>query len=171
MRKIRNLKVVTAGLCLGVTLLTGCNENSVKIGNSKIIYDNENDKVEGSITFEDLNKYAKVVSLEENDETFYRLLLKIQGVNSDRVYGEYEYNRYIDLETGATLIAFNDFQRNGKREWIMGSNLNVITESGIISYLANNDYVKTNYTVDELISFFEENVISTLKSDEKELVK
>ena len=169
---IKNLKVFAVGLCLSATLLVGCNEKNITVGKSKIVYDSENNTIEGNVTFEDLNKYGKVVILEENDEVFSRLLLKKEGTYLGKYsYSSYDYKKYIDLETGALLIAYNDYHSSGEREWITGQHLNITMEMSITSYLVNNNFVKTDYTIEELISFFEESVIPTLNNNEKEMVK
>ena len=169
MSGIKNLKVITAGLCFGAMILSGCN-NKVVVGNSKIVYDSENDEIAGNITFEDLNKYGKVVVLEDNGENLSKLLLKKVGSVSGHSSRLYDSIDYIDLETGAMLISYRDYAA-GYKEWKTGENLNIISEVGITNYLANGEFVKSIYRIDELINFFKNNVVSTLDTNEKELVK
>lgn len=171
--KINNLKVVAASLCLGVTLLTGCGEETVSFGNSKIVYNSETKKMCGTITFEDLNKYVKVVVIEENGVIFNRLLLK-QTCHCYAVkysHSNYDFIQYIDLETGAVLICYEDYTGSNERKWEAGQELNIISETGIISYLANGDYVMYEYDLVKLLEFYKENVSPTLDNDEKELIK
>lgn len=168
--KINNLKVVAASLCLSATLLTGCGKETVSFGNSEISYNSETKKMEGTITFEDLNKYGKVVVIEDNGIIFNRLLLK--EYHSGRYnYSNYDSVQYIDLETGAVLIDYIDYSQSDERKWESGQELNIISEVGIVSYLNNGDYVMHEYSLEELLKFYKENVSPTLNSDEKELVK
>lgn len=170
--KINNLKVVATSLCLSATLLTGYGKETVSFGDSKIVYNSETKKMGGTITFEDLNKYGKVVVIEENGVIFNRLLLKKELHYSGRYSNsKYDSVQYIDLETGAVLIGYIDYIISNERKWESGQELNIISEVGIVSYLINGDYVMHEYSLEELLKFYKENVSPTLNSDEKELVK
>ena len=61
---IKNLKVVAASLCLGATLLTGCGDKIPYISDLTI----EDNKLEGNISYADLDKHAEIVSFEESDK-------------------------------------------------------------------------------------------------------
>lgn len=172
---VKNLRVLAAGLCLGVTLLSGCggNKNTVTIGDSKIVYNYENNQITGSITFEDLNSYGKVVVLQDNGEKFCRLLIRQEGNRSGGRFtaDDHDYIVYEDLETGATMIHYKNYTYTQEEVWEKGKDLEIISEVGITSYLVNKDFVKTSYSVDELITFVKDNVIPSLDLNEKELVK
>ena len=83
---IKNLKVVAAGLCLGATLLTGCSNKIPHISSNLTIEDN---KVEGNISYQDLDKYAEIIKFEQDGKENVMLCLK----------NEYFYN----LNTNYTI--------------------------------------------------------------------
>lgn len=170
--KIKNLKVVAASLCLGTTLLTGCGEAKVTVGNSVLTYNSENSQIEGTITFENLCNYGKVVVFKDNVQTFSRLVLKKEHKYSGKYSdSNYNYIEYIDLETISKLFSYKDYTISKEREYEAGETLNIISETDIVGYLINEDFIKREYTVEELITFFDEKIKPTLDSSEKELVK
>lgn len=173
-KNVKNLRVLTASLCLGATLLTGCGHDAnIYVGDSNIDYYYDDNQIEGKITFGDLNEYGKLVVLKDNGEKFIRLLIK-EKIIYDGGYdslGAYNRTTYKDLETGATIIDCYDYVNLEKETWKKGEDLEIVSEVGINSYLVNNNYVKTDYTVEEVMTFFYDTILPSLDLSEKELVK
>lgn len=167
---IRNLKVLGASLCLSAVLLTGCGETRIQVGKSDIIL--EEGKTTGSISYEDIDEWVKIVSFEQNGKISYRLLaIESKGYySSDNGY--YYCRDYYDLRTGACLFEYYTYPNIKKEdEYIIGESLNLIEEIAISPYLVAEDFVQKEYTVEELLKFFDEKVLPTLKNDNKEFVK
>ena len=59
MKGVYYLKILTAGLCLGATLLTGCGEK-ITLDNSELKL--HSGSVIGPIDYEDLDRYVKIVT-------------------------------------------------------------------------------------------------------------
>lgn len=162
---IKNLKVLGASLCLSAVLLTGCGEEKIPIGNSNIIL--EEGKTTGSISYEDIDKWVKIVTFEHNGKINYRLLV---GLNVQRL-GNYESNIYYDLRTGSCMIDYDDYYNQEEIEYKIGESLNIVEEKAIAPYLVSESFVQKKYTVEELLTFFNEKVLPTLENNNKELVK
>lgn len=167
---IKNLKVLAAGLCLSVGLLTGCsNDNEIVFGQSKIDY--ESVTPEGTISYEDLNNCGKIVTLEQNGVTIHKVLMKT-NYNFVAIRGGSSYNEfnYYDLSSGTRMIGYRDYVSKTDREWIVGENLTIIGEQDITSYLLQENFIKKEYAVEDVLTFFEEKIKPTLDSN-KELIK
>lgn len=170
--KIRNLKYSLAILGIATTVvLTGCGEKrKVQIGDSVIKYCE--DEIKGSISYNELVRNIKVVTLEENNNLYYRLLVKdiksnYKDLNFDSEAGTLV--RYFDLKTDSCLMSYVDYH-NGKVAYYIGENLNIVEEKDISSYLLKEDFVKTDYEVEEVIQFFNEKIEPSLSEDDKDRI-
>ena len=164
---IKNLKVVAAGLCLGATLLTGCSNKIPHISSDLTIEDN---KVEGNISYQDLDKYAEIIKFEQDSKENVMLCLKY--------YCEYDhysvsYTNYTiyDLMSGTILIQYKKNNDKDEVTYSLGESLPIKEELPLAPYLISENFVKSEYTVEEVIEFFNEKVKPSLASQEKELVK
>lgn len=161
---IKNLKVVAAGLCLGATLLTGCSNKIPHISSDLTIEDN---KVEGNISYKDLDKYAEIIKFEQDGKENIMLCLK----------NEYFYRHGItiytiyDLMSGASIIKYTKEDDKDEVTYSLGEYLPLKEELPFTPYLVTEDFIKNEYTVEEVIEFFNEKVKPSLASQEKELVK
>ena len=159
---IKNLKVIAAGLCLGATLLTGCSDKIPYIDSKLTI---KNNKVEGNISYKDLDKYVEIVNFEQDGKKNVILCLK----NRYFYYsGSTSYTIY-DLMSGTAIVKYNE--DNGEVTYSLGASLPLKEELPLTPYLVTQDFIKPEYTVEEVIEFFNEKVKPSLASQEKELVK
>lgn len=169
---IRNLKVFAIGLCLSSTLLVGCNssnnENEIKFGSS--IINSENENLTGTINYNDLSNYCKIVTIEQDNVTSHRLYIKKERCSSNLRGPKYNITSYIDLKTGVTIIESIEHS-NSDINYIVGENLTIVEEKEITSYLLEHEFIKQEYELNEVIEFFEETIKPTLSSNEKEMVK
>lgn len=167
---VKNLRVLGASLCLGTVLLTGCGEDRISVGNSDIIL--EEGKTTGSISYENLSNYVKVVNFQQDKLNFARLMIKEES-DITVMYGRsYKKVQYKDLETGATFIEYHDYVSGAiDTLWYVGEDIVIISEENVTSYLLSANFVKKEYTVEELLTFFQEKVLPTLENNNKELVK
>lgn len=162
---IKNLKVVGASLCLGAVLLTGCGDSyKVIYGSSSITYHKDNEEIEGTISYENLVSLTKICSFQQEDEKFYRLC----AINKQRYFPSY-FIQYYDMKTGSCIIDYQE--TDGEKVYTIGEDLEIVEEINLDSYLLTEDFIKKEYTVDELLHFYEEKILPTLKEESKELVK
>lgn len=160
---IKNLKVVAAGLCLGATLLTGCSNKIPHISSDLTIEDN---KVEGNISYQDLDKYAEIIKFEQDGKENVMLCLKNEyfcNLNTN-------YTIY-DLMSGTSIIKYTKEDDKDEVTYSLGESLPLKEELPFTPYLVTEDFIKNEYTVEEVIEFFNEKVKPSLASQEKELVK
>lgn len=161
---IKNLKVVAASLCLGATLLTGCGDKIPYIGSDLTIEDN---KVKGNITYKDLDNYVEIIKFERDGKENAILCLK-----NEHYYYHYTITYTIyDLMSGASLIQYTKDDKKDKITYSIGEDLPLKEELPFAPYLISENFIKSEYTVEELIEFFNEKVKPSLISKEKELVK
>lgn len=161
---IKNLKVVAAGLCLGATLLTGCSDKIPYISSDLTIEDN---KVEGNISYEDLDRYVEIIKFEQDGKENAILCLKNEFfyLNGSTTYTIY------DLTSGASIIKYTKDDDEDEVTYSLGESLSIREELPLAPYLISENFVKSEYTVEEVIEFFNEKVKPSLASQEKELVK
>ena len=170
MKNVKNLKVLGASLCLGAVLLTGCGKDKIEVGKSVIVIEEE--KTIGNISYEDIEQQMRIVSLNQDGKVSYHLLVKesdlYYGGRSD--YAFYSYS-YYDLKTGVCLIKYRDYYNQEKIEYTIGEELNIVEESKITPYLVSNAFIQKEYTVEEILNFFNEQVLPTLENNSKELIR
>jgi len=178
MRGVKNLKVMAAGLCLGVTLLTGCGKDRVTFidGTSNpITLVLEEGKTSGMISYGDLCEHVKIVTFENVGNIQHYLLVKVLANHSNYKDKEdvdnYDFIRYSDLKTGCVIMEYNYYYNVDKKVLIFGEDLIIKDVKDITSYLVMENFVKREYCVEEIFTFFEEKIKPTLSSSEKELVK
>ncbi len=163
--KIKNLKVVGASLCLGAVLLTGCGDSyNIRYGSSYITYHKDSEEIEGTISYENLVNLARICSFQQEDEKFYRLCAM-----SSRRYATSYFIQYYDMKTGNCIIDYQE--TDGEKVYTIGEDLEIVEEINLDSYLLKENFVKKEYTVDELLHFYEEKILPTLEEENKELVK
>lgn len=164
---IKNLKVVAAGLCLGATLLTGCS-NKIPYIDSKLMIGNN--KVVGNITYEDLDKYVEIIKFEQDGKENVMLCLKYY-CDYDHYSVSYTNYTIYDLMSGTILIQYKKNNDKDEVTYSLGESLPLKEELPFTPYLVTEDFIKNEYTVEEVIEFFNEKVKPSLASQEKELVK
>lgn len=163
---IKNLKVLGASLCLSAVLLTGCGETRISVGNSDIVV--EEGKTTGNISYEDVDKCVKVVCFEQDGKENYYLMTK--DVTGYYFADKNKYS-YRDLENGVLVIKYYDYYNENGIVYEIGEDLNIVEEKSITPYLLSEDFIKRDYTVEELLTFFEEKVKPTFNSNNEELIK
>lgn len=160
---IKNLKVVAAGLCLGATLLTGCSNKILHISSDLTIEDN---KVVGNISYQDLDKYVEIIKFEQDGKENVMLCLK------NKYFYKLNTNYTIyDLMSGTSIIKYTKEDDKDEVTYSLGESLPLKEELPFTPYLVTEDFIKNEYTVEEVIEFFNEKVKPSLASQEKELVK
>lgn len=177
---VKNLRVVAASLCLSITLLSGCgskeNPNEIVIdGISKdVVLNYESEIPTGMISYDNVDEYVKVVKIKNETTEFNRLVIldKDYYTGSMRHYNPHTDVRYIDLKSGVIIIEYMDYSSEDEEDyWVTGKNFEVLEEINITNYLLQEDFVKREYEVSEILDFYEEKVLPTLDSSEKELIK
>jgi len=175
---VRNLKVAAASLCLSAILVTGCgneaenkNEISFDINSQCISY--ETGVPTGIISYEYLNNYIKIITLEHGDiEKTILMLKEVTNYAGGRYSEPYSGLEYIDLKTGTTIIKYYyDGKYANENSYVIGENLNIVAEQDITGYLLSENFIKKEYNIEEVITFFEETIKPTLGSNENEMVK
>ncbi len=163
---IKNLKVVGASFCLGAVLLTGCGDSyGVNYGQNFITYHKNSDEIKGTFSYEDLVNDVKICSFQQEDGKSYRLCVII---NNHNALG-YDVTTYYDIKTGASIIGYREKQ--DERVYVRGEDLEIVAEINLDNYLLKENFVKKEYTVNEIIQFYEEKILPTLEENDKELVK
>lgn len=164
---IKNLKVVAAGLCLGATLLTGCSNKIPYISSDLTI---EGNKVEGNISYHDLDKYVEIIKFEQDGKENVMLCLKYECWY-DHYSVSYTDCTIYDLMSGASIIKYTKENDKDEVTYSLGESLPIKEELPFTPYLVTEDFIKNEYTVEEVMEFFNEKVKPSLASKEKELVK
>ncbi|MDD6224571.1 MAG: hypothetical protein PUB18_06215 [bacterium] len=167
--KIKNIKIMAASTILGLNLMTGCGYHNVRFGDTTISYDQKNSS--GTIKYEDLSNYVKVVIVEAGEGKNTLLLMK--ATEKIEVIGiqPHYLTEYIELSSGSCLIKYKDYEDAGNREWLIGGNLNIVEEQAIDDYLLQEKWIQQEYDVNEIIAFFDEKIIPTVESNDKEMIK
>ena len=82
-----------------------------------------------------------------------------------------DYTSYAiyDLESGTTIIEYTESK--DEVTYLIGESLSIKEELPLAPYLISENFLKSEYTVEELIEFFNEKVKPSITSKEKELVK
>lgn len=170
---VKNLKIMAASLCLSTTLLTGCSEseNEISFGTDTTI-SYETATPQGTISYADLSNCGKIVTVENNEVTKTFLLIKTKKMFSNRYGNSYDLVNYIDLKSGTTIIGYKDYvAEESEMLYLSGENIEIIDELDITGYLFQQEFIKREYEVEEILTFFEEKIKPTLESSKKELVK
>lgn len=177
---VKNLKVAAASLCLGVTLLIGCggsndNLNEIVIdGREVVVLNYESEIPTGIISYDNVDKYVKVVKIKNEITEFNRLVIldKDHYTGSMRHYDPHTVFKYIDLKSGVIIIEYTEYPSEDEEDyWRTGEDFQILDEISITSYLLQHDFIKKEYDVSEILDFYEEKIKPTLNSSEKELVK
>ena len=89
---------------------------------------------------------------------------------------EYFYNlntnyTIYDLMSGTSIIKYTKEDDKAEVTYSLGESLPLKEELPFTTYLVTEDFIKNEYTVEEVIEFFNEKVKPSLASQEKELVK
>lgn len=166
---IKNLKVLGASLCLSAVLLTGCGETRIPVENSDVVV--EEGKTTGTISYEDTDQYVKIVTFEKDGKESNYLMIKTHSEISLPPANSYKADSYYDLKTGTCVIRYYNYYNQQKIVYEIGEDLNIVEEKSISPYLLSEDFMKKDYTVEELLKFFKEKVLPTLSSNNKEMVK
>lgn len=167
-KNIKKLRILSAGLCLSAALLTGCDDKE-KFCPSEINYEDENPV--GKIKYEDLSNCGRIVTIEHNEMKIHLLLIKEKNISCGIIEPEFEEFIYYDLKTGVKIIRYKHYCGTDITSWIVGEDLNIIDDQDITGYLLESNFIKKEYEVDEVLKFFEENILPTLKNEEKEMIK
>lgn len=169
-KQVKNLKVLGASLCLGATLLTGCGKEKISIGSSDIII--EEGKSQGTIFYTDLEQNIRIVHFQQDGNSEYRLLIKrISKPETKYSLKPFKSTLYFDLETGSCIISYIEYDLDDIITYVIGKNIKIVEERSIVPYLISKGFIKSEYTVEELLAFFQEKVLPTLENTNKELVK
>ncbi len=164
---IKNLKVVGASFCLGAVLLTSCTGHTeLSISNNSIVYDFEKNTVKGTIDYENLIDYVRVVELKIGEEKKPFLLIK----KVSNTFGKEDIIEYFDFKSGAAIFKYyqND---EGEMTWVRGENIMIVEEHELTSYLLKENFIQKKYKAEEIIQFYEDKILPTLEENDKELVK
>ena len=166
---IKNLKVMAASLCLGATLLTGCGNKIPNISSKLTV---ENNKLEGNISYEDLDEHVEIISFEQDGKENTILCLKTKYNYYYRLDTlTYITYTFYDLVSGTAFIEYDEHIASKEITYSLGESLSVKEELPLTPYLVAEGFMKNEYTVDEVVEFFNEKVKPSLVSKEKELVK
>lgn len=157
--------------------LTGCAgvSNVVEFGGEKIVYFSKDSLPEGSISYENIDKYIKIITIENNNLITKKLLVKYLNVGTF-----YTELIYFDLKTGVIIKRYNwkDILETEEErskvipEIVIGKDVELIEEQSLTPYLISLDNVKMEYTTVELIDFYETQVQPLLEEQilKKEII-
>ena len=86
-------------------------------------------------------------------------------------YANYANYTIYDLMSGTSIIKYTKEDDKDEVTYSLGESLPIKEELPFTPYLITEDFIKNEYTVEEVIEFFNEKVKPSLTSKEKELVK
>lgn len=165
MHKDVKKELLSAALTLSL-LLTGCGNSKVKkevgSGNSlytsKVVYSTES--ISGSISATNM-EYVKILTFTVGESTFTKLV----GIESDNYGNGYYNNKYIDLDTGTTLIDVITYKEG--KSYNIGADLTIVSEERLLPLLYEAGIFKDEYDINEILSFYHENVEPNLEDNPK----
>lgn len=137
-------------------------------GNVKVTY--ENDKIIGSISYADVEKFIKIVTLNNNGASKKYLMAKDYDW-SNAPYGDaYSSLQYVNLENGVVMIYYycgypiSEEEIKTERPVIrVGENIEIIEEESLLPYLTQKGIIQKEYDVNELIKFFYEEELDKIQ--------
>lgn len=165
-------KMVLLGLMaeLIAMSLSGCENDSYShVGSSKIIYEDDDSRI-GNISYENVDKYLKIVTVEIGESTNKILVIKNFTLPNEIS----TYLEYIDLETGAVIKKFSAYaclslEELESREPEIGKDIEIVEEESFSEYLILADNIKKEYDVNELIDFFNNEIKNKEVEEKREL--
>lgn len=178
-------KVLLFGLLadLGMVASVGCgkddNSYTFKVSgtDSKIVWSND-DSVCGSISYADIEGRIKIVVLEQNGVVKPYFMLK------DFYYAlgkgsSYTYLSYVDLHSGTTMMyskwsgSYSNEQdaRGLEPMSTIGQNITIVEELEFFDYLIQYGKIQREYDINELITFYDEEIEPSLEASLSEKSK
>ena len=146
--------------------LTGCgNSYSIKESNFKIVYEEDN-TITGTISYKDVENYIKIITIEQGEMTKKYLMIKKDEYHISR-YSSNTQIKYINLEDGTEMLHyyyggkhFNEEELKNRQpdEIFVGKNIKILEEESLTTYLMQQDKIQREYDVNDLISFYHNNV-------------
>lgn len=146
--------------------LTGCgNSYSIKEGDFKIVYEEDN-TITGTISYKDVENYIKIITIEQREMTKKYLMIKKDEYHMSR-HSSNTQLKYIDLEDGTEMLHyyyggrhFNEEELKNREpdEIFVGKDIKILEEESLTTYLMQQDKIKREYDVNDLISFYHNNV-------------
>lgn len=155
---------VSCSLALSLMLTACSHESGIKkayAGNTysytEITY-SEDGIISGTLPTDAVDKYVKVVTFKQDDVVFRRLVV-IEDHTNQVVLGHYNRTtKYVDLETGTTLISYTDGDISGKTteyvSYSVGENLEIASELDIMPYFYQEGKFQDVYDVNDIITFY-----------------
>lgn len=156
-------KLQLCSIALTITsLLSGCaNSNEKKIYAGKcmtdrvLTYNTESNVISGTITNGAMD-YIRVVTFKLDDLIFTKLVA-IEDYESRGARSSTYTLKYVDLESGTTLISASARTKEGELSYSIGENIIILEEKPILPFLYEAGILKDDYEVNEIISFYQEN--------------
>jgi len=171
-------KLISYSLLLSL-MLTGCSEED----NTKKAYAGdtfdytsityyEGGIIRGTLPSNAVDGYIKIVTFKQGDAIFTRLVAIEDHSNGVGGRGpHYRTTKYVDLETGTTLISYTNGDSSGKTtEYIsysIGENLEIISELDFMPYLYKEGKFQDVYEINEIIAFYHDIIEPTLENNDE----
>ena len=165
MKKIKNLKIRNMALlaCLSAAVLTGCNNNMTYHG-INLEYDDDNQLNGGNVSFDGLKELKVIKFIDHATGVDTTRLVMIEHIHTPVAeFFDGDHYNYIDVKSGVTI-----YSRITHRE--TENDLEIVDERAIKPYLLQNDDIKKEYTIDELIDLCDKVIIPDMENN-KELTK
>ena len=139
----------------------------IKFDGITIKYDYDKDLIDGSLTYDEIEKYLRIVKFEQEGVEFYRLVSKDMNKFSSRFVPYTIEYIYSDLETGTVLKNYNFLDAEKDKDDkniknVVGEKLNIVEEKDLTTYLLQENNIKVKYSARELVDFYNDKVVPTL---------
>ncbi len=173
MSKNEKKQVLSAALALTI-FLSGCGSTKKAVGDKNFLYNStityKNDAITGNVIAENM-EFIKILTFTVGDSTFTKLV----GLNTTIYDNGAQNDIYIDLDNGTTLInkttktiTLNSTNKDYEStEYKIGSDLTIVSEERIIPYLLEAGMFEDEYDINEIISFYHENIEPNYEPNQK----
>lgn len=123
----------------------------------------ENESISGTISKENVEKYIKEVTLEQNGNVKKYLMIKDFECSSTP-HNYYTYLRYFELESGTVMLESfwrtnlteEEVQSKEPTEFLIGENVMILEEQSFFNYLFETDRIQREYDINDLLKWFRE---------------
>ncbi len=163
-QKRRLLALCLAGSCmLG---LSGCYDRKIYTGANNGNIEYTGDDINGRISYYTVDRYMRIVTFSQDNATFRRLVVLNIDFHTYTFGKRTKEFKYYDVETGVLLLNYEEDLDKGEIEYKFGDKLTIVSEQDYLPFLLQEDKIEYDYDVNELISYYHDEVEPVLDSEE-----
>lgn len=179
-KHIENLKIIGIGILLSAASIIfvnkyGKEESEILETMTSLSYNSEEQKMTGTLSYEEISQNIKMVTLEENGNQFEELMYVYEKDQLPPLSKRYAFQYqilYIRLEDGWEMASYDYVgkEEQEKREPIRSyGEFEVIKEESFLACLLEYSDRKKSYEVEEILDAYHQKVSSKGKDNQGEV--